>query len=63
MPYDSTKDLPKQASDLTSKEKRAFKHAFNSAVSDGKSEKSAFRIAWAAAKQAGERSPEETTKS
>jgi cation transport regulator ChaB len=60
MPYDSTSELPEQAKHLTSKEKRAFKHAFNSAVNDGKSEKSAFKIAWHAAKGAGERSPDET---
>lgn len=50
MPYESVSDLPEQTEELSSKQKRAFLKAFNSAVDDGKSEKSAFRIAWSAAK-------------
>lgn len=61
MPYQSTDELPEQTRRLTDKEKRAFMKAFNSAVSDGKGEQSAFRIAWKAAKQSGERSEDETT--
>jgi cation transport regulator ChaB len=48
MPYSSTDELPDQTSSLSSKQKRAFMHAFNSAVESGKDEKSAFKIAWAA---------------
>lgn len=51
MPYSSTSDLPAQAKNLSPKQKRAFMQAFNSAHRDGKSEKSAFKIAWAAAKK------------
>jgi len=47
MPYSSTDELPEQAKDLTSKQKRAFMHAYNSAEGDTEAR---MRIAWSAAK-------------
>ena len=52
MPYDAISDLPDQTSDLTNEQKRRFLAAFNSAYEAGKGKESAFRIAWAAAKNA-----------
>ena len=52
MPYDAISDLPDQTSDLTTEQKRRFLAAFNSAYEAGKGKESAFRIAWAAAKNA-----------
>lgn len=59
MPYDSISELPEQTSSLTDKEKRAYMKAYNS--SDDQDEESRHRIAWSAAKKAGDRS-EETSK-
>ena len=50
MPYSTVADLPEQTSGLTQEQKKRFLAAFNSAHESGKSEKSAIRIAWAAAK-------------
>ena len=52
MPYDAISDLPDQTSDLTNEQKRRFLAAFNTAYEAGKGKESAFRIAWAAAKNA-----------
>ena len=52
MPYSSNKELPKQIKDSLPKGAQdIFRGAFNSAVSSGKSEENAFKIAWGAVKR------------
>lgn len=59
MPYSSVKELPAEVKKkYTSKQQRAFKQAFNSALKDGKSEEQAFKIAHAAARRAAQNSKE-----
>lgn len=56
MPYSSVKDLPAEVKKkYTSKQQRAFRQAFNSALKDGKSEEQAFKIAHAAARRASDK--------
>lgn len=47
MPYSSTDELPEQTKKLSSKQKRAFMHAYNSAEGDTETR---MKIAWSAAK-------------
>lgn len=62
MPYPSVNDLPPEVKEkYTSKQQRAFKKAFNSAVEKGKSEEQAFRIAHRAAQRAGKRNAVQNT--
>lgn len=53
MPYSSVQELPAEVKKkYTSKQLRAFRQAFNSALKEGKSEAQAFKIAHAAARRA-----------
>lgn len=63
MPYSSVSDLPAGVKKkYTSKQQRAFRTAFNSAVKQGKSEAQAFKIAHRAAQKAGERDAVQNSK-
>lgn len=54
MPYDSNQDLPPAVTDnLPDAAQSIWRSAFNSAIEQGQSEESAFRIAWNAVKDAG----------
>lgn len=48
MPYKSNKDLPIQTAKFSEHEKDIWRNAFNSAYSQYKNEKAAFKVAWAA---------------